>query len=251
MAKRFGASEAAGYMDFTLEGNHRSMPFTVGIEGPDDTVIPLIKVGEHLPKSCSQVFTTDGSFQMSAYLHLVMGERKFASCNEDLCVVRFDEGSFRMAGKAKYKLSVEVTGAGVIKVSAVNLDKPKGSTCRISYDNAVITGKMVAKIQETAAAHAERDGQVMERFEYMAAVRSRINTMADEYWPLAKRKMSWGEKSSFKKCRKRIYELIEPGPDKITDEQIDELRHIDQAELPNWEVTLKDRAEQAEKWYRK
>lgn len=251
MARRLGTHETAGTMEFRIEGQHRTLPFTIGIEGPDDTVLPLIAEGARLPQSYSQVFTTCNSFQMSACLHLVLGDRKLASDNEDLCVVKFDQGSFRMAGKARYKLMIKVSGNGILKVSACNLDANNGGSFKIHYSNPVITTSMIAQMKKAAEEGAARDALVEGRFNYMSEVRSYVNTLAEEYWPAAKRKMSFSEKNEFRSCRKQVYRLIEPGPRDITDESFEELKRINDVWLPRLEALLKEKSELTMKQYAK
>ncbi len=249
MASKLGANQVDAPVDFTFPANTRKMPFTLGIEGPDDTVIELIPKDAHLPQKKAQVFTADGSFQMSAYFNLVMGERRFASNNVRLCVVRFDQGAFRMAGKSRYELRIEVTGAGHIKVDASNLDSPKGPKPKVCFDNAKLDAALLAQVAKTAD-FADQDSQVVERFDFMAKTRAHVNDLAENYWPASKHKMSWGEKSGFKKCRRRIYALIASGPGNISDEEFAELAHIAQVELPKWEELLKERFEQVQQRYK-
>ena len=139
--------------------------------------------------------------------------------------------------------------AGLIKLDAANLDAPKGPKPKVCFDEAKLDAAAVARILKTAEL-AEQDVQASERFDFMVATRATVNDLAENFWPAAKHKMSWGEKSAFKKCRRRIYALIASGPGNITDADFAELSKIAQEELPKWEQLLKERFEQVQQRYK-
>ena len=238
------AHETVGFAEFTIERNPRKMPCTLSIEGPDDTVFTLIPAGTRLPASFSQVFTSAGSFEMSTYLHLVLGERVLASANHDLCVIRFDEGGFRMAGKAQFQLDVEVSGNGRMRVGARNLEKANGGKPKVLFDSQVVTKQVLAEISRVAQDAQEKDALIKERFDFMSSVRDKVNEMSGDLWAVSKRKLTWTEKREFKACRKRVYALIEPGPEGVSEEQLIELREIMDVALPQWEELMTQRAKQ-------
>lgn len=244
MAKdSFGKHENLGGMEFVVEGKHHVMPFTLSVEGPDDTPYCLIPKGARLPKKYSQVFTNNESFQMSFYFHLVIGERALASANTSLCVIRFDQGSFHSAGRARYRLDVEMTREGRLCVNAYNLDiKAAG---RVLYDSNIVSAQTVAALQEDAERHRDHDAMIENRFNFMRSVRSEVNDLHDEKWPMAKRKMTFSEKSAYRKCRKRIYKLIEPGPEMISENDLDELLQIFDGELKELRELMERRADEA------
>lgn len=231
--------KSSGSASFRLEGCHRVLPFTISIEGPDGISIPLIRKGARLPARHSQVFTTFSSFQMSAFLHIVIGERDFANDNETLCVIRYDEGSFRMAGKARYELSVRVSGDGRILVRTENLDRARGSkgAC-ISFENEVISLAQIARVQRSAESHASQDAVISKRFELMKSLRERIEEMDSELWPAAKRKMSWAERKSYRALRKHVWNLLELGPSEVDDAQFEEMRRVYEVDLDRFETVL-------------
>lgn len=219
------------------------MPFTLSVEGPDDASYCLIPKDARLPKKYSQVFTNNESFQMSFYFHLVMGERVLASANSSLCVIRFDQGSFHSAGRARYRLDVEMTREGRLCVSAHNLDAK--AVCRILYDSNIVNEQAVAAIQEDAERHKDYDLMIEDRFNFMRSVRSEVNGLHDEKWPMAKRRMTFSEKNAYRKCRKRVYKLIEPGPELISEENLEELLQISDGELKKLEELMERRADEA------
>ncbi len=248
MATKLGAYETTGAVEFTVEGKHNAMPFTLSIEGPDDTLFTVIPKGAKLPQKFSQVYTNAGSFEMATFLHLVMGERNFASANKRLCVARFDQGSFRSSGKARYQLDVEVTQKCKLLVRASNLDSKAPS--KIYYDASIISVDDIEAMKNEAKAAAEHDKEMQERFNFMAEVRSAVNNLSSELYPTAKKKMTFAEKNAFKKCRNRVYKLIQPGPGGISEEGLQELKDIQEVQLPKQLALLEERVKQVEAWYK-
>lgn len=242
--------EAIGKMEFSIDGTHGKMPFTIAIEGPDGTAIPLIKKRSRLPVAKNQVFTTMGSFQMSTYLHLVIGERDFVKDNKTLCIIRHDQGSFRMAGKARYRLEIQVTVDGRIVVTSENLEKSDGgkSAC-ILYSQAVISPDEIMAIQEASDKYGAEDLIVRERFEFMSRVRDEMDVLDSDFWRLAKKKMTWGERSEYRKLRKKIRELIGKGPSDVGDNFV-LLQRLSEEDIPRMRNLLISRSESAKKVFR-
>lgn len=224
------------------------MPVAICIEGPDGRALPLIEEGARVPKTYRNVFTPTGSYQMSAYLHLVLGNRPWVADCRDLCTVRHDEGSFQMAGRARYQLTVKVTSGGRVTVSTANLDA-KGRTGEISLPAGEVAASEVAALVADARAHAEDDARSRERYEMMSGLVEKLGAIHDEQWPMAKRKMTFGEKRGYKQCRKKMLDLLKQGPTNIDDAQMGTLADLD-VEMDSWQAVIAQRADQVAAWYK-
>lgn len=244
-------STAIGSATFAIEGfKGREMPVTIGIKATDDLMMPLIKRGTRLPASFSQVFTTSESFQMSFYAEVLLGERPFASDNMRLCDLRNDEGSFRSAGKPRYELTVTVNGTGQIGVRIRNLELSGKQNSRISYSSSSISSDAIREIEQDALLNKEPDTIQMNRYNSLAQAREDWLFAHEEYWPIAKRKMSLLEKKHYKQCRSHIREIISDGPVCFDDEKAIRLNTL-LDELKSWTDLMAERSEAVMSWYGK
>lgn len=225
------------------------MPVSLCIEGPDGIAMPLIEHGAQLPKTYSNVFTPTGSYQMSAYLHLVLGNRPWVADCKDLCTVRHNEGSFQMAGRARYRLTVKVTSGGRVSVSSENLSLKIEKSGEINVPTEEIPASEVEALIVDARNNADDDALSRERYEKMSAMVKKLGAIHDEQWPLAKRKMGFNERRGYKQCRKKMLNLLKQGPSKIGQSQMLTLIALD-GELDAWREKLTLRADQVSAWYK-
>lgn len=59
------------------------------------------------------------------------------------------------------------------------------------YDSSIVNEQAVAAIQEDAERHEDYDLMIEDRFNFMRSVRSEVNGLHDEKWPMAKRRMTF------------------------------------------------------------
>ena len=234
---------------FQLEGAKGTLPVTIGIEGEDGMMMPLIKRGTRLPAVFNRVFTTTGSFQMSAYLHIVLGERPLVKDDLTLCIVRHDEGAFRSAGKSRYSLAIRVDGKGRVEVSSKNLDKKGAQQFRVSYEADIVSAETLRKLTADALAFREVDDTYQGKYDKLDSVRKQVNRLHNEVWPFAKKKMSLVEKHGYRQCRKNLQEIVRQGPSALDDGNEENLRALLE-ELDRWKSILDERARQVMAWYR-
>ena len=237
-------------MTFKLEGARGVLPVTIGIGGKDGMALPLVKEGAHLPASYRRVFTTTESFQMSAYLHLLLGSRPMAQDNYTLCIIRHAAGAFQSAGNPRYELRLKVDGKGRIEVSTRNLDRKVGQdTSVITYESDSIASAFIKQLRVDAAEHAADDTRLKERYGRLDTTRCKVNRLHSEVWPIAKKKMSLFEKHGYRQCRKNLLAIVADGPSKLQDGAADRLQVLLE-ELASWEKLLDDRSRQVMAWYR-
>ncbi len=227
---------------------NKKLPVSICIEGPDGMVIPLIKKGSKLPCFYREVFSPTASFQMSAYLHLMVGNRPCVANNRDLCIIRQDEGAFQSAGKAHYEVQIRVSEGGRINVSTNNPGQKKSSTTRISCPNTLITEQEVNRLIQDAKENAEVDGNVLKTYHRLDHLRDRIRNIDESLWPAARRKMSFSEKRSYRQFRKNIDEILRKGPRLLDDKEKNTI-DLYEEQINQWHELMEKDAQKVAKWY--
>lgn len=230
---------SAGELEFKVEGMGSELPFTMAIEGANGEAMPLIKRGQHLPASYSQVFTTIESFRTSAFLHLVIGDRFLASDDVTLCTIRYDKGAFQMAGKARYELGIKVTGDGRIKVVSRNLDQVVGAKgpC-MSFEKDVITSDVVSSLLEDARLGREIDGMRAECAALLRNVEEDLSSIDVDLWPMARNVMSWREKREYRAFRAQAQKLLSVVRSKSPYDVSRELGEFEKHRIPDMRMKL-------------
>ena len=230
---------SAGELEFKVEGMGSELPFTMAIEGANGEAMPLMKRGRHLPTSYSQVFTTIESFRMSAFLHLVIGDRFLASDDVTLCTIRYDKGAFQMAGKARYELGIKVTGDGRIKVVSRNLDQVVGDKgpCMF-FEKDVITSDVVSSLLEDARLGREIDGMRAECAALLRNVEEDLSSIDVDLWPMARNVMSWRERREYRAFRTQAQKLLSVVRSKRPYDVSRELGEFEKHRIPDMRMKL-------------
>ena len=99
------------------------LPLALNVELPGGYVSEVVPCGVRLPYATTTMFSTADSFQMAAEFHVLMGNRPLARDGIELCRIRVRNIKWSGAGVPQIELRFELDAAGLLTVSAANLDR--------------------------------------------------------------------------------------------------------------------------------
>lgn len=108
------------------------VPLSLGIELDNGMFVPLIPRNTPVPVQEKKIFTTASDSQQDVEVHILQGERKYASQN--LSLGRFQLSGIRRAlrGEPRIEVSFDIDVNSIVKVGAKDLDTGKKQTVKIS-----------------------------------------------------------------------------------------------------------------------
>jgi len=131
-------------------------PLSLGVETLGGVMTPLIPRNTTIPTSKKEVFSTASDNQTSVTIHVLQGEREFASDNRTLG--RFDLTGIAPAPRGMPQIEVEfaLDANGILNVSAT--DKATGKSQKIEIKNSGGLDKAeIEKMKREAEANAASD----------------------------------------------------------------------------------------------
>ena len=99
------------------------LPLALNVELPGGYVSEAVPSGVRLPHTATAMFSTADSFQLAAEFHILMGNRPLACDNIPLCRIRVRNIKWSGAGVPQIELRFDIDEAGMLTVSAANLDR--------------------------------------------------------------------------------------------------------------------------------
>ena len=131
-------------------------PLTLGIETAGGVRTPMIDRNTTVPTSKSQVFSTFADNQPQVEIHVLQGEREFASDNKSLGVFTLDGIAPAPRGVPQIEVTFNIDANGLLNVSAK--DKGTGKEQSITISNSGNMSKEdIEKAQKEAELHADED----------------------------------------------------------------------------------------------
>jgi len=131
-------------------------PLSLGVETLGGVMTKLIERNTTIPTSKKEVFSTASDNQTSVDIHVLQGEREFASDNRTL-------GRFQLAGIAsaprglpKIEVSFDIDANGILKVSAKDTATGKEQKIEIKGSSG-LSDDEVTRMSKEAELHAEED----------------------------------------------------------------------------------------------
>jgi molecular chaperone DnaK len=131
-------------------------PLSLGVETLGGVMTRLIERNTTIPTSKKEVFSTASDNQTSVDIHVLQGEREFASDNRTL-------GRFQLAGIAsaprglpKIEVSFDIDANGILKVSAKDTATGKEQKIEIKGSSG-LSDEEVERMSKEAESHAEED----------------------------------------------------------------------------------------------
>lgn len=203
------------------------LPLALNVELPGGYVSEVVPSDVRVPHAVSKMFSTADSFQLAAEFHILMGNRPLARDGIDLCRIRVRNIKWSGAGVPQIELSFELDEAGLLTVSAANLDRSNAEIVVFTARDEVSRDDIQQALAD-ARTHEATDQATRDLIQHMLDCYALIGTTND-YYSAAKKKMSHGAKTAYKQIRKRLEKALSVEVTDATDETVAELRAAEAA----------------------
>ncbi len=155
-----GAAVQAGVLGGDVQGKEILLldvtPLTLGIETAGGVRTPMIDRNTTIPTSKSQVFSTFADNQTSVEVHVLQGEREFASDNKSLGKFILDGIPPAPRGVPQVEVTFDIDANGILSVKAK--DKATGKEQHITIQGSSNLSKEdVERMKKEAETHAAED----------------------------------------------------------------------------------------------
>ena len=181
-------------------------PLSLGIETMGGVSTKLIERNTTIPTSKSEVFSTAADNQPSVEIHVLQGEREFASDNKSLGKFILDGIAPAPRGVPQIEVTFNLDANGILNVTAK--DKGTGKEQSITIQNSGNMSKEdIEKARAEAEAHAEEDKKKRESVDARNQLENAVyqaEKMPDEY----KDKISDDDKKTIEEAVKEAKEVL-------------------------------------------
>ncbi|MDR1184655.1 MAG: Hsp70 family protein [Coriobacteriales bacterium] len=198
-----------------------TLPLALSIELPGGYVSEVVPAGIRLPVDSTKMFSTAGSFQMAAEFNVLFGSRPLACDNYDLCRIRVRNIKWSGAGVPQIELRFKVDEAGLIAISAANLDRNNAEILVFMARENISRDEIESALTHVRE-HAAEDNAMRNHIQNSLECYALIGAIND-YYGVAKRKLGYRAKSEYKKARKRLQNALQVKPADATPRTIAEL----------------------------
>jgi len=163
-----GAAVQAGVLSGDVQGKEILLldvtPLTLGLETLGGVRTPLIERNTTVPTSKSQVFSTAADNQTSVEIHVLQGEREFATDNKSLGKFILDGIPPAPRGIPQVEVTFDIDANGILTVKAK--DKATNKEQHITIQGSSNLSKEdVERMKKEAEAHASEDRKRKETVE--------------------------------------------------------------------------------------
>ena len=189
-------------------------PLSLGIETMGSISTKLIERNSTIPTSKSETFSTAADNQPQVEIHVLQGEREFASDNKSLGKFILDGIAPAPRGIPQIEVTFNLDANGILNVTAKDKGTGKEQSITIQ-DSGNLSKEDIAKAQAEAEAYADEDKKKRELIDARNVLENTIyqaKKMPDEF----KDKISDDDK-------KTIEEAVKAAEEKLDSEDKDEL----------------------------
>jgi molecular chaperone DnaK len=131
-------------------------PLSLGVETLGGVMTKLIERNTTIPTSKKEVFSTAADSQTTVDIHVLQGEREFATYNRTLGRFQLAELPPAPRGIPQIEVAFDIDANGILSVSAKDLGTGKQQTIEIKSSSG-LSEQEVEKMTKDAEAHAEED----------------------------------------------------------------------------------------------
>jgi molecular chaperone DnaK len=131
-------------------------PLSLGVETLGGVMTKLIERNTTIPTSKKEVFSTAADSQTTVDIHVLQGEREFASYNRTLGRFQLTEIPPAPRGHPQIEVAFDIDANGILNVSAKDLGTDKQQSIEIKSSSG-LSEQEVEKMTKDAEAHAEED----------------------------------------------------------------------------------------------
>lgn len=155
-----GAAIQAGILSGDVEGKEILLldvtPLTLGLETMGGVRTPIIERNTTIPTSKSQVFSTAADSQTSVEIHVLQGEREFASDNKSLGRFILDGIPPAPRGMPQIEVTFDIDANGILTVKAKDKATNKEQHITIQGSSS-LSSEEVERMKKEAESHAADD----------------------------------------------------------------------------------------------
>ena len=223
------------------------LPLALNVELPGGYVSEAVPSGVRLPHTATAMFSTADSFQLAAEFHILMGNRPLACDNIPLCRIRVRNIKWSGAGVPQIELRFDIDEAGMLTVSAANLDRSNAEIVVFTAGDEVAHDD-VRRALADADEHKADDQATRDLIQKMLDCYALIGATND-YYSAAKKKMGHSAKSAYKQARKRLEQALSVDVADATDDTTAEL-HAAEAAFRDQRQQILPLYKQVMDWYR-
>ncbi|TAH33495.1 molecular chaperone DnaK [Candidatus Saccharibacteria bacterium] len=158
-------------------------PLSLGIETMGGVTTKLIERNTTVPTSKSETFSTAADNQPQVEIHVLQGEREFATDNKSLGKFVLDGIAPAPRGVPQIEVTFNIDANGILHVSAKDKGTGKEQSITIQ-DSGNLSKEDIEKAQKEAEAHADDDKKKREAIDARNALDSAIyqaKKMPDEF----------------------------------------------------------------------